>query len=252
MTAVIERSGRFYLRQPNGRRQFYVCWTEDGSPRRVTTRTSDPAEARRRFAEFVVKRENGERVVAAVSEDWPAIVAEIVDRQRAHARKRGLPFEIDADYVLRLMAASRFRCPVSGVPFTWSRDQILSRGPWSPSVDRIDNHHGYIRGNIRVVCLAANIAMNAWGYDVLLRLANGVVASHLNPAEVVGAAGIEPATPTMSTWCSTAELSARTCQSLTSAAAVALPNQALRTAGNYHVKDEAQPIILPLTAANDD
>jgi len=74
----------------------------------------------------------------------------------------------------------------------------------------------------------------------------------VDPPWMVGAAGIEPATPTMSTWCSTAELSARTGKGLNSAAAVALQNQALREASDYHVKDEAQPIILPLTAANDD
>lgn len=83
--------------------------------------------------------------------------------------------------------------------------------------------------------------------DSLERLIQAV-----RPPWMVGAAGIEPATPTMSTWCSTAELSAQTCQSLASTAAAALSNQALRSEGHYHVKDEAAPIILPFTAANDD
>ncbi len=209
MTDSIDRAGRYYLRKPRGRTQFYVCWTDGGSPKRLSLKTAHEATARARFADFVVKKEHGERVMDADSTDWPEIVDGIVARQKVHARKRDLPFQIDAGYVLRLMSQSGFRCPVSGIPFTWSKDQVLGRGPWSPSIDRIDSKHGYVPGNIRVVCLAANIAMNAWGYDVLLRLANGVVGNHLyNREVVVGAAGIEPATPTMSTWCSTAELSA--------------------------------------------
>ena len=215
MNDPIERAGRYYLRKPPGRTQFYVCWTEGSVPQKLSLKTGHEETARARFADFVVKREHGERVMEADSADWPEIVDEIVSRQKAHARKRSLPFDIDAKYILGLMTRSGFRCPVSGIPFTWSRDQVLGRGPWSPSVDRIDNRHGYVPGNIRVVCLAANIAMNSWGYDVLLRLAHGVADNHLYNREVVGAAGIEPATPTMSTWCSTAELSAPTSQRLT-------------------------------------
>jgi hypothetical protein len=74
----------------------------------------------------------------------------------------------------------------------------------------------------------------------------------VGPPWMVGAAGIEPATPTMSTWCSTAELSARPCQSLNGAAAVSLSNQGLGVAGDYHVKDPSLAIIQGLAAANDD
>lgn len=216
MSDVIERAGQYYLRRFPGRSRIYICWQDGSKARKVSTHTSDDAQAKLRLAEFVIRKEHGRRTIDGAGK-WNAILAEIMERQAAHARKRGLPFELDEPYVLGLMTASRFRCPVSGIPFTWSRDEVLSRGPWAPSIDRIDNRHGYIKGNVRVVALAANIAMNAWGYDVLLRLANGVVANHFHSVEavsVVGAAGIEPTTPTMSTWCSTAELRAPTCQSL--------------------------------------
>jgi hypothetical protein len=208
MTDHIARSGRYYLRTPQGRQQYYVCWTEDGVPTRRSLKTADQEIAKQRFSEFVVRTTHGDRVVTADSTDWPGIVEQMIANKRITARRRDLPMQIDAAYILRLMAASEFRCPVSGVPFTWSKEQVLGRGPWSPSIDRIENRQGYVPGNVRVVCLAANIAMNAWGYDVLLRLSHGVVGNHFHSVEVVGAAGIEPATPTMSTWCSTAELSA--------------------------------------------
>lgn len=218
MTAIIERAGRYYLRRFKDRAHVYICWQDGKTPRRVSTKTSDEAVARVKLAQFVIRKDHGERVIEASPEDWLTVVREVVERQACHARKRRLPFELDEAYVLSLMHASRFRCPISGVPFTWSRDAVLSRGPWAPSIDRIENRQGYLKGNVRVVSLAANIAMNAWGYDVLLRLANGVIANHFHSVDavsVVGAAGIEPTTPTMSTWCSTAELRAPdSCQSL--------------------------------------
>jgi hypothetical protein len=47
--------------------------------------------------------------------------------------------------------------------------------PFSPSIDRIDTVGGYTTDNVRLVCVAANFALNQWGDDVLRRLAHGVV-----------------------------------------------------------------------------
>ncbi len=49
------------------------------------------------------------------------------------------------------------------------------RAPWAPSVDRIDSSKGYVPGNVRLVCVAANLAMNEWGEDVLARVARAYV-----------------------------------------------------------------------------
>ena len=48
--------------------------------------------------------------------------------------------------------------------------------PWAPSIDRIDNSKGYEAGNVRMVCVAANFAMNAWGEEALYELAASMVA----------------------------------------------------------------------------
>jgi hypothetical protein len=56
-------------------------------------------------------------------------------------------------------------CAVTGIPLRW--DLVWS--PYSPSLDRIDNNGGYNVGNVRVVCVMANYAMNTFGADALLQ-----------------------------------------------------------------------------------
>lgn len=62
-------------------------------------------------------------------------------------------------------------CAVSGIKFD---RRVGKRSPWMPSIERIDCLDGYVVGNVRWVSLAANIALNDFGFDVLIRLANGV------------------------------------------------------------------------------
>jgi hypothetical protein len=106
---------------------------------------------------------------------WKAVAATVNNRHRQSAKARGIPFQIKTPDVYELMESTDFRCAVSGIPFSKKAGQPGWADPWAPSIDRIENRHGYLRDNIRVVSVAANIAMNQWGYDVLLRLAKGVV-----------------------------------------------------------------------------
>jgi hypothetical protein len=70
-------------------------------------------------------------------------------------------------------------CAVSGMPF-----QQGKRHPFSPSLDRRDSRGGYTLENVRIVVLAANVAMNSWGDGALAELASAVVK--LRSAETDG------------------------------------------------------------------
>lgn len=105
---------------------------------------------------------------------WKAVAKAVYCRHRNSAAGRGIPFTITAADVFEAMKDAGFRCAVSGIAYTKRIAPDGPSDPWSPSIDRIENRHGYLRDNIRVVCLAANIAMNRWGFDVLLRLAKAV------------------------------------------------------------------------------
>lgn len=139
---------------------------------------SDLQQAKRRFQNFIIEMESGYRPTTDLATDWMAVARALVIRQRYGARDRGIPFEIKERFVHSLMQKTGFRCAVSGIAFSRTKPNgVANVDPWAPSIDRIDNRQGYLQDNVRIVAIAANIAMNRWGYDMLLRLAKGVVRS---------------------------------------------------------------------------
>jgi len=105
-----------------------------------------------------------------------------------HARRRGaaqrnIPFSITEDLVQRMAAKGKWRCSMTGIPFNLVKPKGKHRNPFGPSIDRIDNTKGYIEGNVRVVCLATNFAMNEWGEDVLQTLALGWFSKRVNRSD---------------------------------------------------------------------
>lgn len=67
---------------------------------------------------------------------------------KQRAKKKGLEFSITMDDI-----TIPSLCPVLGIPISMGKK---SRVDGSPSIDRINNNMGYIRGNILVVSWRAN------------------------------------------------------------------------------------------------
>lgn len=91
-------------------------------------------------------------------------------RQNAKGR-RGIDFSLERSQVEGLLRKSHYRCSVTGVPFTL--EVINGKKPYAPSIDRIDSDKGYSMENCRIVCVAANYAMNVWGDVVLKKMIKG-------------------------------------------------------------------------------
>lgn len=117
-------------------------------------------------------------------EDAPAATAalryaleESLPRARKRARDGGLPFDLTEAHIRELMEAQGFRCAVSKIPFHLSRSgrrQSASRLPFRPSIDRIEPNKGYVRGNVRILCFAVNMAIADWGDDVFYEICRTV------------------------------------------------------------------------------
>jgi len=101
--------------------------------------------------------------------------SKILSNCRERAWKRGLAFELTGQDLRQMLEDSEYRCSVTGIPFDFSptASSTHSRRPFFPSVDRIDNKLGYTRENCRIVCVAANYAMNEWGEEVFAMVARG-------------------------------------------------------------------------------
>jgi hypothetical protein len=73
---------------------------------------------------------------------------EKLKRLRKSALVRGLDFDLDESDI-----QLPDKCPVFGTPFSRT---VQKFGYTSPSVDRIDNTKGYVKGNVVVVSMKAN------------------------------------------------------------------------------------------------
>ena len=87
-----------------------------------------------------------------------------------------MTIDIDMSFLELLWKEQQGRCAVSGVLFSDEcHPHAFVKTPFAPSIDRIDSTGGYVRDNVRLVCMIANFAMGQWGHNVLRRLAHGVV-----------------------------------------------------------------------------
>lgn len=68
---------------------------------------------------------------------------------RSRAKQNGLEFDISPDDVV-----IPDRCPILDIPIAANRGKKWANG--SPSLDRIDNSKGYVRGNVAVISMQAN------------------------------------------------------------------------------------------------
>ena len=168
---LVERQGRYYVHGTvNGKRIRKSCGTGD----------LDSAGVFLKHLDYEITTGKSWRDNYNFPDlGWETVVRNMHNRQKNSAIKRGIPYELKVDDVYAMMKATGFRCAVSGIAFAKRASSDGKRDPWAASIDRIESRQGYSIENSRVVCLAANLAMNEWGLDVLLRLSRGIHRSSL-------------------------------------------------------------------------
>lgn len=72
-------------------------------------------------------------------------------RAKNRAKKKNLEFNLTLDDI-KIPAV----CPIFGLPIRTNQTGKSGYYPDSPSLDRIDNNKGYIKGNVRVISNRAN------------------------------------------------------------------------------------------------
>jgi hypothetical protein len=101
----------------------------------------------------------------------------LLSRAKSRAKKKGLQFNIDiTDIDVPII------CPILGIPIIKEYKKGTKGGPSpnSPSLDRIDNSKGYVKGNVRVISHKANtMKHNATSLE-LIRFAEWVLYNYKN------------------------------------------------------------------------
>lgn len=101
----------------------------------------------------------------------------LLSRAKSRAKKKGLEFNIDkTDIDVPII------CPILGIPIIKEYKKGTKGGPSpnSPSLDRIDNSRGYIKGNVRVISHKANTMKHNATSTELIRFAEWVLFTYKN------------------------------------------------------------------------
>lgn len=95
-------------------------------------------------------------------------------RARQHAKHD--PTDVDLPYLRGLWVSQDGTCPFTGwrmlLPAT--SEGFTSSAPNNASLDRIDGTRGYVRGNVRFVCLMANLARQKFTDNQLRQFCSAV------------------------------------------------------------------------------
>lgn len=109
-----------------------------------------------------------------------AHLAAMLKQSRNNARSRSLSHTINMNDLRDLAFQSNGCCALSGIKFEYGLARELAdskcsrKRPWAPSIDRIESSTGYVIENIRLVCIAVNIARQDFPDSVLYKIAAGM------------------------------------------------------------------------------
>jgi len=87
-------------------------------------------------------------------------LAELVNRSKRSATKRGKIHNIDVEFLRSLWQLQDGRCAITNMPMSHKTRDLRSM-----SIDRIDSEKGYIKGNIQLVCKWVNFAKSNHSLD---------------------------------------------------------------------------------------
>ena len=99
--------------------------------------------------------------------NWSDYIAARLTSLEIRAKKKKLSFNLDVEYLMKIYPADGL-CPVLGFPMD---HMDMQRGN-SPSVDRVDNTLGYIKGNVAWMSMRANTIKSDSSLSELQSLVN--------------------------------------------------------------------------------
>jgi hypothetical protein len=139
----------------------------EGAMRLKAKNRDDANKAARRF----LSGENGNAEIRKLRNMREALTTVLKSAQK-RAIARGVDFDLDISHLVALAHAQKWSCAISGLEFVLSSTVGRSAGrePLRPSLHRIDRSGGYVPSNVRLICVAVNYAIGAWGEDLFFKI----------------------------------------------------------------------------------
>jgi hypothetical protein len=97
---------------------------------------------------------------------------------RYHRVKAGIPWRIDADFLVSLYHKQNGLCALTGMTMTHQRNRLAKRSLTNISIDRKDSTKGYVPSNIQLVCSAVNLMKGTMSDEQFVTMCKLVVEHH--------------------------------------------------------------------------
>ena len=102
-----------------------------------------------------------------------------LNNAKKHSIKNKHTINIDLEYLKILWDHQQGKCAVTGlhlqIKHIHTKKQRTDKNPYQASLDRIDNNQGYIKGNVRFVCLIFNYARNTFSDREVIEFCKKVI-----------------------------------------------------------------------------
>ncbi len=153
--------------------------------RAVITARRDPVDNRARVKAWQKANPDKRSVQTRRSymkarEDLPRTIGLILKGLRARCKGR-LDCVITSAEIMALFETQEGRCALTGLPLIWGSEVGSSKqgnlDPDTLSLDRINQAHGYVPGNVRLLGFQANAARGMWSDDRLFAFCEAVLAT---------------------------------------------------------------------------
>lgn len=155
-------------------RQWYQANRERVRRETKEKMIADPERFKRYWSRsnFKHKLEDLERSKALYHRDKhqaKKLVCIMFNGARRRARDRDLPFALTKEWILNKVAAGK--CELTGIAFVAGTGVF---GPFSPSLDRIDNTRGYTPDNCRLILWSVNSMKGESSDEVMFMIARAL------------------------------------------------------------------------------
>jgi len=108
------------------------------------------------------------------------LMREMVSNCKARAKRRGLDFDLDYEFIIELNNKQNGLCIYTGIPLNWKPGKGKGQR-WCPadraSMDRIDPAKGYTKDNVQLVTDFANRFKTYMSHEDIVVFAKRIIAS---------------------------------------------------------------------------
>lgn len=97
-----------------------------------------------------------------------------VSSAKQRSKSKGLPFDIDIDFIVNMYYEQKGRCALSGIEMTYRGDKGSQEMFQSFSIDRIDSEGGYTKDNVQLLCWGVNSIKNRMSTELMFNLVKSI------------------------------------------------------------------------------